>query len=84
MAAMRDAGGVREEDLALEIGGLATIMVVDMNVRWGVGLAMLKKDLMAGTWVALLVDIKVVLRIGTLDEVVMVMRLTLVVPREKA
>lgn len=46
--------------LKLKVGaGLVMIMLVDMNVKWGVGLDMLKKGLMAGTWVAL-VDIKVV------------------------
>lgn len=43
------------------VPGLDMIMLVDMTVRWGAGLAMLKKGLMVGTLVGHLVATKVVL-----------------------
>jgi hypothetical protein len=44
--------------------GLDMIMVVDMTVRWEVGQVMVKKGLMADTWVVE-ADIKVVLQVHT-------------------
>ena len=41
------------------------IMLADMIVRWGAGLGMLTKGLMAGTWVDHLVAIKAVHRVVT-------------------
>ena len=41
------------------------IMLVDMNVRWEVGMGMLMKGLMAGTWVVHLVAFRVVLPVVT-------------------
>ena len=45
--------------------GWVTIMLVDMNVRWEVGMGMLMKGLMAGTWVVHLVAFRVVLPVVT-------------------
>ena len=45
--------------------GWVMIMLVDMNVRWEVGMGMLMKGLMAGTWVVHLVAFRVVLPVVT-------------------
>lgn len=55
-----------EVDLDLVIEGLDMIMAVDMNVRWGAGLGILKTGLVDGTWVVV-VDIKVVPLTGIQD-----------------
>lgn len=74
---------VLEVDLEVVIEGLDMIMVVDTSVRWEGGQGMVKKGLMADTWVVE-VDIKVVLQIGNRGVVVMVMLPTLCLLKERA
>lgn len=59
---------LEEEDPSIE--GWVMIMLVDMNVRWEVGMGMLMKGLMAGTWVVHLVAFRVVLPVIGIQAVV--------------
>lgn len=75
MEDMMGGEGALGKALHPAIEGWVMIMLADMIVRWGEGLGMLTKGLMAGTWVDHLVAIKAVHRVIGIQSVVVIVML---------